>query len=273
MTINLKKLLEPIVELSQIAGAAILEVYQTDFAVEDKADDSPLTKADLAAHNIISKALRSLTPDLPLISEEGGLADFNERKRWERYWLIDPLDGTREFVKRNGEFTVNIALIDNHRPVLGVVHAPVLDLTYAAAVGYGASRSESRGPAMPISVATTSAASPRIVGSRSHRGSSLDAFLAAVGEFELLPMGSSLKFCRVAEGAADLYPRMGPTSEWDTAAAQAVVEQAGGAVLCMDGKPLLYNTKKELLNPHFMVLGPRDRDWLALAAGAQDDDH
>ncbi|MGB5246669.1 MAG: 3'(2'),5'-bisphosphate nucleotidase CysQ [Woeseia sp.] len=265
-----KVLIEPIVELAHRAGAAILEIYETDFAVEDKADDSPLTKADLASHNIISAGLRSLTPDLPLISEEGGLADFAERRSWSRYWLIDPLDGTREFVKKNGEFTVNIALIDNHRPVLGVVYVPVLDLTYAAAVGYGARRSEAGGPFAEIAVAARSAAKPRIVGSRSHRGSSLDAFLAAVGDYELLPMGSSLKFCRVAEGGADLYPRLGPTSEWDTAAAQAVVEQAGGEVLCLDGKPLLYNSKAEMLNPHFMVLGPRDRDWLALIAATQD---
>lgn len=265
-----KGLIEPIVKLAQRAGAAILEVYGTDFAVEDKADNSPLTKADLASHYIISAGLRSLTPDLPLISEEAGLADFAERSSWPRYWLVDPLDGTREFVKRNGEFTVNIALIDNHRPVLGVVYVPVLGLTYAAAVGYGAKRSEAGGPFADIAVAAHSAVKPRIVGSRSHRGNSLDAFLAAVGDYELLPMGSSLKFCRVAEAAADLYPRLGPTSEWDTAAAQAVVEQAGGAVLCLDSKPLLYNTKAEMLNPHFMVIGPPDRDWMALAADAQD---
>ncbi|MGB5739173.1 MAG: 3'(2'),5'-bisphosphate nucleotidase CysQ, partial [Woeseia sp.] len=160
-----KGLIEPIVELAHRAGAAILEIYETDFAVEDKADDSPLTKADLASHNIISAGLRSLTPDLPLISEEGGLADFAERRSWSRYWLIDPLDGTREFVKKNGEFTVNIALIDNHRPVLGVVYVPVLDLTYAAAVGYGARRSEAGGPFAEIAVAARSAAKPRIVGS------------------------------------------------------------------------------------------------------------
>jgi 3'(2'), 5'-bisphosphate nucleotidase len=264
-----KELLEPVVDLARQAGAAILEVYQTDFSVTDKADATPLTKADLAAHNIISSGLRALTPDLPLISEEGGLAPFAERRGWSRYWLVDPLDGTREFVKRNGEFTVNIALIEDHRPVLGVVHVPVLGITYAAAAGRGALCSQDGGQFRPIAVAAKCAVPPRVVGSRSHRGDSLDAFLAAVGEFEMLPMGSSLKFCRVAEGAADVYPRLGPTSEWDTAAAQAVVEQAGGAVLCLDGKPLLYNTKDEMLNPHFIVVGPRDRDWLALLTVAQ----
>lgn len=264
-------MLDAVVELAHRAGDAILEVYQTEFVVEDKADDSPLTRADLASHNIICAALGRLTPDLPLISEEGGLADFAERRRWTRYWLIDPLDGTREFVKRNGEFTVNIALIEKQRPVLGVVYVPVTGMTYAAAVGHGAMRSEKGGDFTALSVAARSAAPPRIVGSRSHRGSSLDAYLAALGDHQFMPMGSSLKFCRVAEGAADLYPRFGPTSEWDTAAAQAVVEQAGGAVLCMDGRPLLYNSKADMLNPHFMVLGPRDRDWLALAQGTQDD--
>ncbi len=263
------ELLQPVIELAHQAGRAILEVYEGDFAVEEKDDESPLTRADLASHRIIAAGLCELTPELPLISEEGGLAPFAERSSWGRYWLIDPLDGTREFVNRNDEFTVNIALIDEHRPVLGVVYVPVLGLTYAAAAGSGAHRSDTDGQLRPIKVAAASAEVPRIVGSRSHRGSSLDAFLGAVGEHELLPMGSSLKFCRVAEGAADLYPRLGPTSEWDTAAAQAVVEQAGGAVLRLDGEPLLYNTKEEMLNPHFMVVGPRDRDWLALVESAQ----
>ena len=262
-------LIEPVIKLAHDAGAAILAVYEGDFAVQQKDDESPLTKADLASHRIIAAGLAALTPDIPLISEEGGLAPFAERSGWSRYWLIDPLDGTREFVNRNDEFTVNIALIDQHRPVLGVVYVPVLGLTYAAATGYGARRADADGQLSAITVAGSSAAVPRIVGSRSHRGSSLDAFLEAVGDYELLPMGSSLKFCRVAEGAADLYPRLGPTSEWDTAAAQAVVEQAGGMVLCLDGEPLLYNTKDDMLNPHFMVVGPRDRDWLALVQDAE----
>ncbi len=268
---NPVQLLEPVAELALAAGRAILEVYREDFDVDRKDDDTPLTRADLAAHRIITAGLGRLTPDLPQISEEGRLPPFRERRGWGRYWLIDPLDGTREFVKRNDEFTVNIALIDDHRPVLGIVCVPVLELLYRAAEGYGASRSKAGAEPEKIAVAERCAEPPRIVGSRSHRGASLDAFLAAVGEHRLLPMGSSLKFCRVAEGAADVYPRLGPTSEWDTAAAQAVVEQAGGRVLELDGKPLLYNTKEDMLNPHFMVVGPPGRDWLALAGTRHDD--
>lgn len=267
---DLTALIDPVAGLAREAGNAILEIYRTDFSVEHKDDDSPLTRADLASHRIITRGLAALKPDLPMISEEGGLPEFDERRAWPRYWLIDPLDGTREFVNRNDEFTVNIALIDDNRPVLGVVHVPVLGLTYVGCAGAGATLTRDDGTAQPIEVSGRAAKPPRIVGSRSHRGKSLDALLGAIGEHVLLPMGSSLKFCRVAEGAADLYPRLGPTSEWDTAAAQAVVEQAGGAVLKLNGKPLLYNTKEDILNEHFLVVGPRDRDWVSVAAGARD---
>ena len=175
------------------------------------------------------------------------------------------MDGTKEFVNRNGEFTVNIALIDEHRPILGVVHVPVQDKTYVGCEGHG-SELRQGGVAEPIRVSAKSASPVRIVGSRSHRGSSLDAFLGKIGETDLVPMGSSLKFCVVAEGRADVYPRLGPTSEWDTAAAQAVVEHAGGKVLELDGKPLSYNAKEDILNPWFVVIGATDRDWLALLA-------
>lgn len=257
------ELLQPVIELAHQAGRAILEVYEGDFAVEEKDDESPLTRADLASHRIIAAGLCELTPELPLISEEGGLAPFAERSSWGRYWLIDPLDGTREFVNRNDEFTVNIALIDHHRPVFGVVHVPVLGKTYVGCEGRGAMLfvgDDSR----PIRVANASARPMRIVGSRSHRGASLDRFLDNAGEHVMVPMGSSLKFCVIAEGGADVYPRLGPTSEWDTAAAQAVVEQAGGAVLELDGSPLEYNRKDDILNPHFVVHGPADHDWIAM---------
>lgn len=257
-------LIEPLVSLAIEAGKAILAVYETDFDVEQKADTSPLTKADMASNRCIVSKLAELTQDIPVISEEGGLPDFAVRRNWRRYWLIDPLDGTKEFVSRNGEFTVNIALIENGLPVLGVVHVPVTGSTYVGCVGYGAELRESGQPARPIRVSRKTAVPARVVGSRSHRGSSLDAFLDRLGEYEMHPMGSSLKFCVVAEGRADVYPRLGPTSEWDTAAAQAVVEQAGGAVLKLDGKQLKYNEKSEILNPHFLVVGPRDRDWLGL---------
>ena len=262
---NILELIEPVVALAAEAGEAILEVYATDFDVQSKDDESPLTKADLASHRRIVAGLRKLTPDVPIISEEDGLPSFEERRQWRRYWLIDPLDGTKEFVNRNGEFTVNIALIDATRPVFGVVHVPVQDRTYLGCVDHGAELRDGSG-STAIRVAASSGDPVRIVGSRSHRGSSLDAFLEKVGPADMLPMGSSLKFCVVAEGRADVYPRLGPTSEWDTAAAQAVVEQAGGRVLELNGKPLSYNRKSEILNPWFVVIGPSDRDWLALLA-------
>ena len=260
----MKSLIDPVVALAQKAGQAILEVYSSDFEVQSKDDESPLTQADLASHHCIVAGLEKLTPGMPVISEESGLPGFEERSRWTRYWLIDPLDGTKEFVNRNGEFTVNIALIDNHRPVFGVVHVPVQNKTYIGCEGYGAERRDADGQIQSIHVATSSASPVRVVGSRSHRGASLDAYLENLGESDMVPMGSSLKFCVIAEGGADLYPRLGLTSEWDTAAAQAVVEQAGGRVVTLDGKPMKYNTKSDMLNPFFFVIGAADRDWLAL---------
>ena len=261
---DLKSLVEPIVALAEDAGRAILEVYSTDFDVQEKDDESPLTQADLASHRWIDAGLRSLTPDIPIISEESGLPDFEERRQWRRYWIVDPLDGTKEFVNRNGEFTVNIALIEDNRPVLGVVHVPVQGKTYVGCKGLGAQRREGNETPVSIQVAGASASPVRVVGSRSHRGASLDSYLEAIGEHDMVPMGSSLKFCVVAEGGADIYPRLGPTSEWDTAAAQAVVEQAGGKVVTLDGKPMKYNAKADILNPHFFVIGAADRDWLSL---------
>ena len=265
---DLEKLLEPITALAVEAGNAILEVYATDFDVQNKADESPLTQADLASHNCIAAGLAQLTPDIPIISEEDGLPEFAVRGQWQRYWLIDPLDGTKEFVNRNGEFTVNIALIDSNRPIFGVVHVPVHDKTYIGCEGRG-SELRANGETNSIRVSDASNTPVRIVGSRSHRGSSLDAFLGKLGDHDMLAMGSSLKFCTVAEGNADIYPRLGPTSEWDTAAAQAVVEQAGGQVLELDGKPLSYNKKADILNPWFLVTGPTDHDWLALLADGE----
>ncbi len=264
----LDQMIEPVSAIARKAGDAILEVYATDFAVQSKDDDSPLTQADLASHRVIMAGLAELTPAVPIISEESGLPDFAERRGWGEYWLIDPLDGTKEFVKRNGEFTVNIALIRDSRPVLGVVHVPVLGKTYTGCEGHGATRRDGDGAAQSIRVRAAASAPIRVVGSRSHQSDSVSAFLEAAGETEMVPMGSSLKFCVVAEGDADVYPRLGPTSEWDTAAAQAVVEQAGGHVLKTDGAALDYNTKDDILNPWFVVIGPADRDWLAMLPDA-----
>lgn len=261
---ELQQFIEPVVELAIEAGDAILEVYATDFDVQEKDDSSPLTQADMASNRRIEQGLRALTPNIPVLSEESALPAFAERSQWETYWLVDPLDGTKEFVNRNGEFTVNIALIEKNRPVFGVVHVPVHHKTYFGCAGYGAELRDAGAESRKIRVAEKSAERVRVVGSRSHGRSSLDGFLENLGEYEMHPMGSSLKFCLIAEGTADIYPRLGPTSEWDTAAAQAVVEQAGGSVVTLDGKPLSYNCKSDILNPHFLVVGPEDRDWLGM---------
>ena len=258
---RLAALLPQVLDAVAAASTAILEVYATSHDVEYKADDSPLTRADRAAHEILAERLAAVTPAVPMLSEEAEASHAPAvRGHWREFWLVDPLDGTKEFISRNGEFTVNVALIRGHRPVLGVVAAPALGLTYYAAEGAGAFRREHGGPAEPIRVRR--AAVPLVVvGSRSHRGDSLDAVLAQLGPHELRPMGSALKFCLVAEGAADFYPRLGPTSEWDTAAAQAVLEIAGGAVTTLDGTPLRYNERDTLLNPHFIAYGDGSRRW------------
>jgi 3'(2'), 5'-bisphosphate nucleotidase len=249
-----------ITAIAKAAGAAILAIYRQDFDVFTKEDSSPLTEADMASHNIIVKALQQLTPQIPVLSEESAAIPFNTRSGWNSYWLIDPLDGTKEFVNKNGEFTVNIALIENHRPVLGVVYLPVKETTYFGVVGEGA-YVERDGTTSAISVSSMAQSPLRVVGSRSHAGDSLRKFLAEIGDHELLSMGSSLKLCLVAEGKADIYPRLGPTSEWDTAAAQAVVEAAGGKVTETSGEPLMYNRKESLLNPYFLVFGDSSRKW------------
>ena len=249
--------------LARRAGAAILEVYAGSFAVETKSDDSPLTAADMASHRLIVNGLRELTPDIPVLSEESKGIDWNVRRAWEHYWLVDPLDGTREFVKRNGEFTVNIALIENHVPVLGVVLIPVTGELYYGITGEGAFLETAPG-AMPQPIATRLAASiPIVAGSRSHANERQMAMLEKLGYHRLVSVGSSIKFCMVARGDADLYLRLGPTSEWDTAAAQCVLEQAGGAVVDLQGEPLRYNAKESLLNPEFLALGDRSVDWIA----------
>jgi 3'(2'), 5'-bisphosphate nucleotidase len=255
---------EAIAEIAVEAGKAILEIYQQDFEVVQKSDDSPLTQADLASHRIICDALAHLTPDIPILSEESLEIDYDTRADWSQYWLVDPLDGTKEFINRNGEFTVNIALIRFHSPILGVVHVPVSGVTYTGLVGKWASRHASDGSTEHISVRLPCADPMVVVGSRSHANPRLMEFLGQMGSYELVSMGSSLKFCLLAEGSADFYPRLGPTSEWDTAAAHAVVLAAGGKIITLDGKPLRYNTKKSLLNPEFLVIADDSKDWLSV---------
>ena len=248
--------IQDIVKIARDAGVKILEVYaRDDFGTRLKTDDSPLTEADLAAHHVIVDALSELDDSIPVLSEESANIPWQERQQWQRYWLVDPLDGTKEFIKRNGEFTVNIALVENNLPVLGVVYAPVLDVTYygdknGAFKLTGDQASENQIKVQPHQEGE----SWKVVGSRSHAGDSLVAFLRDLGEHEMVSMGSSLKLCLVAEGAAHIYPRLGPTSEWDTAAAHAVVNAAGGEVVVAEtGEALAYNTKESLLNPFFIV--------------------
>jgi 3'(2'), 5'-bisphosphate nucleotidase len=257
-----ESLLPGVLRLVEQACTAILEVYAGGHDVEYKADDSPITRADRAAHTILSEGLAQLAPEIPVLSEESAEEHVPAvRHAWHEFWLVDPLDGTKEFISRNGEFTVNVALVRDHRAVLGVVAAPVLHTVYYGVEGVGAFVVHEDAAPQPIRVRHPAASPLVVVGSRSHRGDSLDAVLARLGPHEMRPMGSSLKLCLVAEGAADLYPRLGPTSEWDTAAAQAVVEAAGGAVTTLDGTPLRYNERHTLLNPHFLVFGDRDRAW------------
>jgi len=264
--VELERLCVDACAIAREAGDAILDVYDSEFAVEHKEDRSPLTAADIAAHRVIVAGLERLTPHLPVLSEESAEIPYLERARWTRYWLVDPLDGTREFVKRNGEFTVNIALIDQQRPVLGVVQAPVTGEIWFAWAGGGAFGQTGIGSEMRR-LRTRPRANPLIVpGSRSH-GSEREAdLLSRVGPYEKLPLGSSLKFCRIAEGAADLYLRLGPTSEWDTAAAQCVLEQAGGGVIDLAGLPLRCNARESLLNGDFIAFGDPATDWAKLFA-------
>jgi len=256
--------LEAIRELAEEAGRATLRYYRKDVEVETKADDSPLTAADRAAHEILDAGLRRLRPDLPVLSEEGSAVPVEERRRWASFFLVDPLDGTKEFVHGRDEFTVNVARIEDGRPTLGVVHAPVLGITWAAAEGEGAWRFEGAARTR-LATRTTDPERLALVCSRSHAGPALEKVLAARPDIEAKSFGSSLKFCMVASGDADLYPRLGPTMEWDTGAAQCVVEQAGGQVLGLEGEPLGYN-KAVLRNPSFVVVGDPSYDWRSLLA-------
>ena len=259
---NMQHTLKQLVDISRRAGLAILEWYDGDMGITQKADDSPLTNADLASHNLIDAELTRRWPDIPVLSEESADILWETRQTWQQYWLVDPLDGTKEFINRNGEFTVNIALINHHQPVLGVVHVPVTDISYFGARDAGAWRQTGTELAEAIAIRRPAADPAIIVGSRSHANPELVSKLEKFGAHELISMGSSLKFCRVAEGLADFYPRLGPTSEWDTAAAQAVVEAAGGQVVTIDGAPLGYNRKETYLNPYFFVTGDPEKDWL-----------
>jgi len=252
---------EGVIAIAREAAAAILRIYEGGFDVTHKADDSPLTQADLAAHHCIVDGLSRLTPDIPVLSEESAhLVETATRRSWRRLWLVDPLDGTREFVKRNGEFTVNIALIDEGVAVFGVIQAPVTGVLWHGTPGQGAFRCDGDGE-RPARVRAPATAPLRVAASRSHRDARTEALMARMGEVEPVGLGSSLKFCRLAEGTMDVYPRFGPTSEWDTGAGQAILEAAGGALLDPRGRPFRYNQRDTVLNGDFIAMGDPSLPW------------
>lgn len=262
LSILSEALIGELVLLAERAGQDILAFYEDGASWQAKSDSSPLTAADLASHQRILQGLRALTPHLPVLSEESDSVDSLERRLWPSFWLVDPLDGTKEFLQKNGEFTVNIALIVGQYPAFGIVHQPTQGLSYVGHSGQGAFRIDKNHVRTPIQVQATVSDPLRVLGSRSHPAPDLDGYLEQQGPLVLEPVGSSLKFCRVAEGRADLYPRFGPTSEWDTAAGQAVLEAAGGRVLDLHGARLRYNHKDSLLNPYFLAFGDLGRDWM-----------
>ncbi len=268
---QLSRWLSAVIDIAVAAGRDILRIYEAEagFDVTLKQDRSPLTEADLAAQRTIGTGLAQLTPEIRMLGEESAPAVFEQRRSWSTLWLVDPLDGTREFVKRNGEFTVNIALIDGSEAVLGVVYAPVTGVAYAAAHGCGAFRRERDGSRHPIRVCSTAPATVRVLASRSHGDAVLDRLLDRLGPTQRISVGSALKFGLLAEGQADLYVRRGRTSEWDTAAGHAVVREAGGTVVDFAGQPLRYNARDTLINPSFIAFGDDSRDWVALLANEQ----
>lgn len=276
-------LIQQLVDLARDAGAAIMAIYanEAEFHITQKDDASPLTAADTAAHRLIAAGLPALLP-LPLISEEAALPSAAERQTWESYWLVDPLDGTKEFIARNGQFTVNIALIHQGQPILGVVHVPASDVTYLGVLKAQEPASlgawKSTGTQAPVAIQVRNLTRPameglplRLVLSHRHGASASEALVNRIrqrwpGPIEARNAGSSLKFCLIAEGEADFYPRLAPTSEWDTAAAQAVLAAAGGAVVEAGDAllPLKYNGGEGILNPHFYALGDIRFDWRSL---------
>jgi len=251
-----------VIEISIDAGKAIMDIYKTDFDAEKKADNSPLTKADLLSHKIISESLKDLTPEIPVLSEESSKISLNERMKWKKYWLVDPLDGTKEFIKKNGEFTTNIALIDNCKPIFGVIHVPVSKETYWGLEKKGSYFIDANFNELKMNVSVKNDGPIRIVASRSHPSQELQAYLERIENYELIKVGSSLKFCLIAKGDADCYPRFGPTSEWDTAAGEIIARSAGAIIVDLENKPLKYNKVENYLNPSFIVTNSSENETL-----------
>lgn len=257
--------IQEIISIAKQAGKAIMTCYEQvdEQDVKIKSNQTPLTVADLKAHEIIKTGLNALFPLLPVLSEESSEEEIAEHQSWGTYWLVDPLDGTKEFLAKNGEFTVNIALISNHQPILGVVYAPALTACYYSTLNGEAFFQDSGMPAVPIHIQKVEN-QVRILASRRHGKEKLDRLLNNFEQYELKSVGSSLKICQLAHGKADIYPRFGPTCEWDTAAAHAILKAAGGEIYNLDGDVLTYNSKPDIKNPEFFAVGDKSHDWLRL---------
>ena len=241
------------IEIAKEAGEAISQIYNSDFDYQIKRDLSPITAADRLSHKIITKRLKILTPEIPILSEENCDIPFKVRAQWADYWLVDPLDGTKEFINNNGEFTVNIALIKNNAPILGIIHIPISHETYWGSKNKGSFYLNANDAEVNISVSNNQQNPIRIVASRSHPSDMLNDILEKIIDYEIIELGSSIKFCHIASGQADCYPRFGPTSEWDVAAGEAIVRSAGGNIVTLSGSSMNYNTKEDYLNPNFIV--------------------
>ena len=257
------KLLLDVCNVSIEAGKEILNFYNNDIEVTHKEDLSPLTKADLASNKIILEALKKLNSNIPILSEES-LVDWSIRKNWKKYWLVDPLDGTKEFIKKNGEFTVNIALIQDNNPILGVVYVPAKSLLYLAEKNKGSFKTNTKDKLENFEgiqkiLVSNQTKRARVIGSRSHSNATFDNWVQEkFPNAEIVQAGSSLKFCLIAEGEADIYPRFGPTSEWDIAAGHMIVDEAGGKIRTFQNNSIKYNTKENIINPEFYAIGNID---------------
>ena len=261
MIFNHEKNILELLNIAIDAGKEILNIYNDEIIVNSKEDKSPITKADINSNDLIVNRLKKLESNIPILTEES-VVEWKNRKDWIKYWLIDPLDGTKEFINRNGEFTVNISLIENNYPIFGIIYSPVKSLLYYALKNYGCYKLKTNSNLSTlknfnkINIHKEKNITTKVIGSRSH---SSKEFLNWVEKkftnFELITIGSSLKFCILAEGKADIYPRFGPTSEWDIAAGHIILEEAGGKLKTIDNKDILYNTKDDILNPHFIAYG------------------
>ncbi len=258
-----RDLVNPLIQLVKKTGNTILDIYHQSnpLQIELKDDNTPLTQADKDAHNILVEGLTKLTPTWPVLSEESADIPFTKRKQWDFYWLVDPLDGTKEFINHTGEFSVNVALIHQHKPVVGIVYFPAFHVYYYASQNGGSFKQIGDSAEIEIRIRKRPRI-PHLLVSRRHNNAKLEAFLKLIGNYKLTTAGSSLKLCLIAEGKADLYPRLSPTSEWDTAGGQCIIEQAGGSLIDLSGAPLSYNTKSSLLNPDFIAIGDQTYNWL-----------